>query len=139
MKKKCPCCGSSATKRNGTRNGVQHYKCCNCGRQFRAGVSISDDAIWQLYQTRKQSVGDIVVHYGLSTSTIKRHLSDIRILWSQLQISGGYVHLKTTCWGHNGGVLLTLDNVTRKPLYLEFINHETIDDYLEALDSIEKR
>ena len=130
----------SATKRNGTRNGVQLYKCCNCGRQFRAGATISDDAIWQLYQTRKQSVGDIAKHYGVSPSTIKRRLSNIKIRWSQPQISGGgYVHLDTTYWGHNWGVLLALDNASRKPLYLEFINHETIDDYLEALDSIEKR
>lgn len=85
-------------------------------------------------------MGDIAEHYGVSPSTIKRRLSNIRIRWSQPQISGGgYVHLDTTYWGHNWGVLLALDNASRKPLYLEFISHETIDGYLEALDSIEKR
>lgn len=42
-KKKCPRCGSPITKRNGTRNGVQLYKCQACGRQFRAGEKLSDE------------------------------------------------------------------------------------------------
>lgn len=93
-----------------------------------------------MYQTRKQSVDDIAAHYGVSPSTVKRRLGNIRIRWTQPQISGGgFVHLDTTYWGHNWGVLLALDNATRKPLYLEFIGHETICDYLEALESIEKR
>ena len=34
-KKKCPQCGAVKTKKNGTRKGVQLYKCLVCRRQFR--------------------------------------------------------------------------------------------------------
>ena len=37
-KKKCQVCGSSHTVKNGIRNGVQLYKCRDCGYQFRAAA-----------------------------------------------------------------------------------------------------
>ena len=37
-----PSCGSRITKRNGTRNGKQLYKCMACGHQFRAGDTMTD-------------------------------------------------------------------------------------------------
>ena len=42
MNKKCPSCGSRTTKRNGTRNGRQLYKCMACGHQFRAGDTMTN-------------------------------------------------------------------------------------------------
>ena len=37
-KKKCQVCGSSHTVKNGICNGVQLYKCRDCGYQFRAAA-----------------------------------------------------------------------------------------------------
>ena len=39
-KKKCPLCGAVKTKKNGTRKGVQLYKCLVCQHQFRSGVPL---------------------------------------------------------------------------------------------------
>lgn len=39
-------CGSSHTVKNGARKGVQLYKCQECGYQFRAGVVVSEKALW---------------------------------------------------------------------------------------------
>lgn len=66
-KKKCPRCGSPITKRNGTRNGVQLYKCQACGRQFRAGEKLSDEHLWYLYQflqvlNRRKELFQFIIH-----------------------------------------------------------------------------
>ena len=37
---KCPYCNSEKTYKNGSANGVQQYKCTNCGKYFR-GSSLS--------------------------------------------------------------------------------------------------
>ena len=57
--KKCPSCGSRITKRNGTRNGKQLYKCMACGHQFRSGDAMTDKELWTLYQANTQTVGEI--------------------------------------------------------------------------------
>lgn len=87
-KKKCPCCNSPITKRNGKRNGVQLYKCQACGHQFRAREKLSDERLWYLYQERKQTIAEIAQDYGVSTSTIKRQLRRICIEWKQPDLHG---------------------------------------------------
>jgi transposase-like protein len=139
-KKKCPRCGSPITKRNGTRNGVQLYKCQACGRQFRAGEKVSDEHLWYLYQERKQTIAEIAQDYDVSASTIKRRLRHICVEWEQPDLHGmsGYVHLDATYWGHNWGVLLALDEATTKPLYVAFIKSERTEDYCLAVRKIEE-
>ena len=137
-KKKCPRCGSQITKRNGTRNGVQLYKCQACGRQFRAGEKLSDEHLCFLYQERKQTIAEIANDYGVSESTIKRQLRPISIEWQQPNLHGmsGFVHLDATYWGHNWGVLLALDEDKTMPLYVAFIRSERTEDYVLAVKAI---
>lgn len=127
-------------KKNGTRNGIQTYKCHDCGRQFRFKETIPDEELWHLYCGQKQTVKELSEYYGLSESTIKRRLSHIRKEWVQPALSGsGYVHMDATYWGRNCGILVALDSETGKVLYLEFIRHERISDYVNAVKSIEDR
>ena len=137
-KKKCPTCGSQITKRNGTRDGVQLYKCQACGKQFRAGEKLSDERLWYLYQERKQTIAEIAHDYGVSASTIKRQLKHICVEWQQPNLQGmsGFVHLDATYWGHNWGVLLALDEATTKPLYIAYIKSERTEDYCLAVTTI---
>ena len=58
-KKKCEVCGSSHTVKNGARKGVQLYKCQECGYQFRAGVVVSEEALWDAYQQEKQTIKEL--------------------------------------------------------------------------------
>lgn len=137
-KKKCPYCNSPITKRNGTRKGVQLYKCQACGRQFRAGKKLSDERLWFLYQERKQTIAEIAQDYGVSESTIKRQLRHISVEWKNPDLHGmsGFVHLDATYWGHNWGVLLALDEAQTKPLYVSFIKSERTEDYILAVKTI---
>ena len=139
-KKKCEVCGSSHTVKNGVRKGVQLYKCQDCGHQFRAGVEMSEDDLWNAYQQEKQTIKELSERYGKSVATIKRRLHDIKCEWEQPPLSGdGFVHLDVTYWGRSFGVLLALDNHIGQPLYMAFVKSETVKDYEDAISSIKKR
>jgi len=68
-KKKCEVCGSSHTVKNGVRKGVQLYKCQDCGHQFRAGVVVSEDELWEAYQQEKQTIKELSERYGKSVAS----------------------------------------------------------------------
>ena len=139
-KKKCEVCGSSHTVKNGVRKGVQLYKCQDCGHQFRAGVVVSEDELWDAYQQEKQTIMELSERFGMSAATIKRRLHDIKREWVQPPLSGeGFVHLDVTYWGRSFGVLLALDDQTGKPLYIAFVKSETVKDYEDAVSSIKGR
>lgn len=140
FKMRCLVCGSTHTKKNGTRKGVQLYKCQDCSYQFRAGVEVNEDVLWNAYQQGKQTIKELSVRFGTSVSTIKRRLRDIKREWVQPPLSGeGFVHLDVTYWGRGFGVLLALDNKTGSPLYMTFVKSETVKDYAEAVSSITER
>ena len=139
-KKKCQVCGSSHTVKNGIRNGVQLYKCRDCGYQFRAGETVSEDELWNVYQQEKQTIKELSVRFGMSVATVKRRLHGIRREWVQPPLYGsGFVHPDTTYWGRSFGVLLALDSRTGKPLYMAFVKSETTKDYEDAVASIKAR
>ena len=139
-KLKCPVCGDAHTVKNGKRKGVQTYLCNGCGYQFRNNHDIKHDALWRSYQEGKQTISELAAANEVSESTIKRRLREIGKVWAQPQLSGsGYVHLDTTYWGHNWGVLLALDDRSGMPLYIAFVANERVQDYVDAVHSIEKR
>lgn len=69
-KKKCQVCGSSHTVKNGIRNGVQLYKCRDCGYQFRAGDTVSEDEL--TFTDLKKNLNN---HSGLTMENRKRFIS----------------------------------------------------------------
>ena len=140
FKMRCLVCGSTHTKKNGVRTGVQLYKCQECGYQFRSRVDVSKDELWDAYLHEKQTISELSCRFGVSVATIKRRLHDIKREWVQPPLSGeGFVHLDVTYWGRGFGVLLALDSQTGRPLYLAFVKSETVKDYEDAVSSIEER
>lgn len=137
---KCPACKGTHTVKNGKRQGVQLYVCKECGYQFRNGNRVDTDTLWSLYQDGKQTMAELAEKHRISQSTIKRRIREVTIGWDQPSLTGsGFVHLDTTYWGHNWGVLLGLDEETGLPLYVAFIGHERVQDYIDAVRSIEQR
>ena len=140
FKMRCQVCGSTHTKKNGVRKGVQLYKCQECGYQFRAGTETSEEDLWNAYQQGKQTIKELSARFGMSVATVKRKLHDIKREWVQPPLSGGgFVHLDVTYWGRSFGVLLALDNQTGRPLYMAFVRSETVKDYENAVSSIKDR
>ena len=139
-KKECPVCKGKHTIKYGVRKGVQLYKCQDCGYQFRAGVEVSENELWNAYQQKKQTIKELSERFGMSVATIKRRLHDIKREWVQPPLSGeGFVHLDVTYWGRSFGVLLALDSQTGSPLYMAFVKSETAKDYEDAVCSIKER
>ena len=139
-KSKCPVCGGTHTVKNGKRRGVQTYLCKGCGYQFRNSLGLKRDTLWRSYQDGKQTISELAAAYGVSDSTIKRRLREIEKVWAQPPLDGsGYVHIDATYWGHNWGVMLAIDESSGKPLYMAFIAHERVQDYVDAVRSIEER
>jgi transposase-like protein len=139
-RKECPACGSKITDKNGIRNGIQLYVCKACGHQFREGTKIDDDEIWCRYMSNKQTIEELARRYDISPSTVKRRLRKIKKTWKQPPLSGGgFVHLDATYWGRNSGVMLALDETSGMPLYVNFISHEKVQDYKDAVAGIEAR
>lgn len=140
FKMRCLVCGNTHTKKNGVRNGVQLYKCKECGYQFRAVKEVSKEELWTAYQDGKQTIKELSECFKISVATVKRRLHDIKREWVQPALSGeGFVHLDVTYWGRGFGVLLALDSQTGKPLYMAFVRSETVKDYVDAVGSIKER
>ncbi len=140
FKMRCLVCGSTHTKKNGVRKGVQLYRCQDCGSQFRSRTDVSEDDLWNAYQQEKQTVKELSERFGMSVATIKRRLQGIRREWVQPPLCGeGFVHLDVTYWGRGFGVLLALDSQTGRPLYMAFVKSETVKDYEDAVSSIKER
>ena len=78
FKMRCRVCGSTHTKKNGVRKGLQLYKCQDCGYQFRSGSQVSNDELWTAYQQQKQTIKELSVRFKISVSTVKRRLHDIK-------------------------------------------------------------
>ena len=99
---------------------------------------MTDGELWTLYQAKKQTIVEIASSSGKSPSTVKRRLRGIAIKWEQPHLDGmsGFVHLDVTYWGRNWGVLLALDDATGRPLYVAFVKHETVADYVQAVETI---
>ncbi len=58
-KSRCHVCGSSHTIKYGIRNGIQTYKCVDCGYRFRNSKLPSDLELWRLYQENKQTIAEL--------------------------------------------------------------------------------
>lgn len=139
-KVKCPICKGTHTVKNGKRQGVQLYVCKECGYQFRNGKSVDIEKLWSCYQDGKQTISELAETFEISQSTVKRRFHGVKVEWVQPTLcGGGFLHLDTSYWGHNWGVLLGLDEEAGLPLYVAFINHERVQDYIDAVRSIEGR
>lgn len=62
-------------------------------------------------------------------------LLKVKIDYSPPLLSGGIVHLDTTYWGRNKGLIVALDASEKCVLYYR-ISHEKRIDYINALDAI---
>lgn len=135
---KCPKCQSSKVKKNGKKNGSQMYKCRDCGHQFSNTKRTSSDTLFDEYVESKQTIKEIARRYKISPATVWRSIHKQALEWEQPDLWGfaGYVHLDTTYWGHNWGVLLALDDATGMILYMAFVKTETTLAYKIAIEEI---
>ena len=79
MNKKCPECRSVSTKKDGTRNGRQSYKCKDCGHVFQNSKRRGKDESGEFFErhaVRKQTAAELSEDSELSVRTVHRRLDE---------------------------------------------------------------
>jgi len=79
----CKLCGSTATVRNGRRNGAQRWRCKNCSGTFLDGMTQREANRAKVKEAIKKLPMNVLCHHrlskitGLSLVCVRRHLKDL--------------------------------------------------------------
>lgn len=79
--KKCPKCFSNQTKKNGTKKGIQRYKCKRCNTIFQSIKKRENfrKKLWQDYVKGNQTYNQLAKKHKVTTKTIKENLDKIKV------------------------------------------------------------
>ena len=100
--------------------------------------SINIQHIWRDYVFGKQTVIQLSERYGISPSTVRRKLDTIRVSRIISSSKSVIILIDTTYWGRNFGVIVFKDWLTKRILWRKFVRYETLADYKEGIDWLEK-
>ena len=123
-------------KKNGHKNGVQIYKCWQCGRQFLGGDRVSDEQVWIEYVTHRQTYSQLADRYGCSSKTVQRRIDRYRSLTAVHNPRRVVVVMDTTYWGRDFGVMLFKDALTGEDLLWYFVKTETVAMYVKGINAL---
>lgn len=62
------------TKKNGSKNKLQRYKCLECNKTFSLSKKLNSAEIWYEYTVKKQTYQQLADKYHCSIRTIQRHI-----------------------------------------------------------------
>lgn len=84
------------------------------------------------------TLSELSAKYRKSVSTIQRRLRQMRHVHVISKHKDVTVQMDTTYWGRNFGLMVIRDAVRGKILWHKYVKHETIADYVEGVDWLEK-
>jgi len=99
---------------------------------------IDSEALWRDYVFGKQTIIQLSERYGISPSTVRRKLDTIRVSRIISSSKSVVILTDTTYWGRNFGVIVFKDWRTKRILWRKFVCYETLADYKEGIDWLEK-
>ena len=123
---------------NGLRGHVQRYKCKDCGRRFDGGIRRDKSQVITDYIEGKQTCAQLAQKYGVSPRTIRRDLDNIKHKRKLAKYKHVTILMDTTYWGRNFGLMVIKDATRNKIIWHKFVRHETIADYLEGVEWLER-
>ncbi|MDR1347643.1 MAG: transposase [Prevotellaceae bacterium] len=94
-------------------------------------------SLWRDYVFKKQTLVELSANYGISVSSVRRHLKkhrSVRIISSDKQV---VVLVDVTYWGRSFGVVVFKDAQRKKILWRKFVRYETLADYREGIGWLE--
>lgn len=127
------------TKKNGTKNGKQLYKCYKCGKQFIDTIRLNPSQIWIEYAQGKQTYSQLAVKYCCSSKTIQRKIDSVQVRFEAVFSAVANVLMDTTYFGRTFGVMVFKDSITGKILFKQYVYQETNKLYLLGIEEIAKR
>lgn len=120
-------------------NGVQRYKCCNCGKQFLGGFRLNNEQIWLEYTEGKQTYAQLANNYKCSIKTIQRRIDAYNIEIESVNSREVIVLMDTTYWGRSFGVMLFKDALTKENLLKYYVKTETNSLYIQGINELKNR
>lgn len=93
-------------KKNARRNGIQRYKCNDCGYQFQSPrrQTRALNALWHRYAHQKQTLPELAAQTGHSHVWVRRRLDAVPSPHASLVPQPTVVIPDTTFWGRQYGV-----------------------------------
>ena len=116
--------------------GVQLYKCANCGKQFLGGNRLNNDTLWKEYSEGKQTYSQLAQKYKCSIKTIQRRLDKVKIEKNYKEPRKVIILMDTTYWGRDFGVMLFKDAYTKENLLKYYVKYETNALYLQGINEL---
>ena len=127
------------SKKNGSRNGKQRYKCHACGRQFEGGKRLNPQELWQAYTAGKQTASQFATTFKCSSKTIYRHLKKAEPKAQFATPKHVNVIMDTTYFGRRFGIMVLFDSISRKALSVAQVKYETNELYAKAIGSLKAK
>ena len=141
---RCPYCNCITTKKDGTKNGKQKYRCLNqaCGKYWTIGSKrVNKERIWEKF-LKGFEISEIARSEHTSTRTIGRAIKDIpQINWLKTNNPNEVkvVIIDATYWGWRCGEMVAVDAWSGKVLFSQRLsNKETLDNYRLTLVNLSK-
>ncbi len=109
------------------------YKCYACGKQFIGGIRHNSKDIWIEYCEGKQTYKQLAKKYNCSSRTIQRKIDLHRVKIPIKKSREVIVIMDTTYWGHNLGVMLFKDSITKENLLKYYVKNESNELYKKGI------
>lgn len=119
--------------KNGLIGRKQMYKCKDCGKQFIGGERRNKSQVITDYIEGKQTQLHLAVKYNISERTVRRDLKGMRFVHKIAKYKDVTIHLDTTYWGRNFGLMVIKDALRNKVLWHKYVYSETIAQYMEGI------
>ena len=80
----------------------------------------------------------LALKYGVNEHTIRRDLEGMRYVQKISKYKQVTIQMDTTYWGRNFGLMVIRDALCGKVLWRKYVTHETIADYMDGIQWLEK-
>ncbi|ADV45287.1 hypothetical protein Nitsa_0013 [Nitratifractor salsuginis DSM 16511] len=139
--KKCPICGSKATKKNGKRAGIQRYFCQSCRQSFssRRRPSRLRKRLFTAYFYEHQTLKALSRTYHKDREWIQRQIHSYEPPKTSPHPRPVTLVIDATFFGKRGegfGVLVAKDILSGQLVAYRFIQTETLNEYAMLRQSL---
>ncbi len=115
------------------------YKCHACGKQFIGGKRLISELLWKEYRVGKQTYRQLVEKYNCSQRTIQRKIDQYKVNIPVKFPRDIIVLMDTTYWGHNFGVMLFKDNITKENLLKYYVKTESVKLHKNGIQKLQEQ